>query len=279
MTEHEGAAMLGISRVRDDGSWAALVPANVPVHLQPIDVFGMSLRSEPVWFSGPHGGTAFCGGCHNDRARTTVIDPGLTDAVAIGPENLMGDVARANRHSDDYSMDHVVGVPWDKALQPIFTANCVSGCHDGTPRPGNPTYTITEPETGMSFSWTFNLSGDPINVNIGDLMMTGYSASHMSLVGPMMADLEEAGLVITGDFDIYVEPGSARTSKMMQILNPPQLYPTPDMSKRAFGDSVVPHVVQKLGRDLTPDEYHLLNLMCDAGGQFYSRENAPGRAP
>jgi hypothetical protein len=278
LTEHEGAAMLGISKVQSDGSWAALVPANVPVHVQPIDIFGMSLRNEPVWFSGPSGGTAFCGGCHNDRARTTVIDPGLTDAVAIGPENLLGDVARADRLSADFSRDSVVGVPWDQALQPIFTQSCVDGCHDGTPGDANPSYTITEPESGLEFEWTFNLSAEPVDVAIGDLMLTGYSASHMSLVGPMMAELEEAGLVIEGDFEIYVEPGSARDSSLMKILNPPQLYPAPDLTRRAFAD-IAPHVVEKLGRDLTADEYHLLVLMCDAGGQYYSRENAPGLAP
>jgi hypothetical protein len=277
LTEHEGAANLGVARVRDDGSWAALIPANVPVHLQPIDVYAMSLKNETVWFSGNHGESRFCGGCHEDRAATTIIEPGLTDAVALGPQDLLSEATRAQRVSTAYTRDEVVGVPWDVVLQPIFDAKCVS-CHNGTPGAANPSYTITEPETGMTYTWTFDLSGDPVDIEIGDLMMTGYSASHMSLIGPMMADLEEAGLVITGDFKVYIEAGSARDSELITKLNPVQQYPEQNMGNRAFDGEG--HVVEMLGaeNDLTADEYHLFVLMADAGGQYYSRENAPGGA-
>ncbi|MBT8493879.1 MAG: hypothetical protein KJO07_12575, partial [Deltaproteobacteria bacterium] len=45
LEESEGAAVLGIARVHDDGSWGARIPANVPVHMQAIDAYGMSLRN------------------------------------------------------------------------------------------------------------------------------------------------------------------------------------------------------------------------------------------
>ena len=54
-TMFEGQAQLGIAKVATDGSWLATVPANVPLHLQAIDNFGMSLFNEPVWFSGRAG--------------------------------------------------------------------------------------------------------------------------------------------------------------------------------------------------------------------------------
>ncbi len=274
LTEFEGAAMLGVVPVQEDGSWAALVPAGVPMHLQAIDKFGMSLKSEPVWISGNPGESRFCGGCHEDRAATTVIQPGITEAVAIGPVDLKSAVARNDRASFDFSLDKTVGIPWDEALQPIFDAKCVS-CHEGTPGPANPSYTIMDPVSGQSQTITFDLRGQSVNYGVGDAILTGYSASHLSLVGPSMTKLQEAGLVIVGDMPTYVEPASARDSVLLQKLNPVQLYPTPNTGVRAF--ATTPHG-QEQGFTLTPDEFALLVRMADFGGQFYSRENAPGGA-
>jgi hypothetical protein len=278
LTEHEGSARLGLAKVQGDGSWAALIPANVPVHVQVLDEFGMSLRSEPVWISGRKGESLLCNGCHEDRARAAVIQPGVTEALLAGPADLMSALPRTERKSTDFSVDKVVGVPWDTALQPIFDAKCVS-CHDGDPaKPGNATYTITDMETGESFTWTFNLSNAPVELTFGEEMLSGYSASHLSLLGPAMMELQQnENLVVDGEIPIYVTPTSARDSKLIQVLNPPRLYPTPDPNVRAFDTPT--HATMQGFTDLTPDEYHLLILMADGGGQFYSRENQPAAAP
>jgi hypothetical protein len=272
LTEHEGAAMLGEADVFGDGSWAALVPANVPIHLQPIDKFGMAVVSEPVWMSGRAGEARFCGGCHEDRASTMVINPGITQALAAGaPTNL--DRPRADRRSDVFDRENVVGVPWDEALQPIL--NRCATCHDGDPtKAGNKSLTFYDPVSMTEQTFTFNLSGTPVNIEIGEAMISGYSASHLSLVGPMMAELVEAGITVTGDMPIYVEPTNARGSLLFETLNPPQLYPFDDTVR--FRPDLPVHAVETLGADLTDDEYYLLILMTDAGGQFYSRENLPG---
>jgi hypothetical protein len=272
LTEHEGSARLGIAEVQSDGSWAATIPANIPVHVQAFDEFGMSLRSEPVWISGRKGESLLCNGCHEDRARAAVIQPGLTEALAAGPVDLMSAVARADRKSTDFSIDGVVGVPWDLALQPIFDAKCVS-CHDGDAgKPGNRSYTIMDPETGESFSWTFNLSSEPIEYSLGEEMISGYSASHLSLLGPSMLMIQDENLVIDGEVPVYVTPSSARESELIKKLNPHRLYPTPDDTVRAFDG---PTHGEEQNFVLTPEEYHLLILMADSGGQFYSRENPP----
>ena len=44
LTMHEGAAVLGEAPVYADGSWLANVPAYIPMHMQPIDKFGLSIR-------------------------------------------------------------------------------------------------------------------------------------------------------------------------------------------------------------------------------------------
>jgi hypothetical protein len=272
LTEHEGAARLGEADVFPDGSWSAKVPANVPIHMQPIDKFGMSQLSEPVWMSGRPGESRFCGGCHEDRAKTTIIQPGITEAVAAGP--LMTDRPRADRRSTTYTQAGVVGVPWDLALQPIFDAKCIS-CHDGDPsKPGNKSLTITDPTTGMSQTITFDLRGQTVSYGVGTTMLSGYSASHLSLMGPMMTKLTEAGLTVSGNMPVYVNPADAKGSLLFQKLNPPQLYPV-DTSVRFMAGAPI-HPADVGGQELTPDEYYLLILMADQGGQFYSRENAPG---
>jgi len=270
LTEHEGAAVLGVAPVKEDGSWAALVPANIPIHLQAIDKFGMSLKNEPVWFSGARGESRFCGGCHEKRTAPVTIQPGLTQAMTEGPSILRAADTRAQRRSNNYTRDGAIGIPWDQALQPIFNNFCVS-CHNGTPGAANPTWTVSDPDTGLSVSWTFDLRAGDVDLTIGNEVLSGYSRSHLSLMGPSMVDLEEAGLVISGNFPEggYVRPGDARGSLLLQKLNPIQQYPTPDPAVRAF--ATPPHVA-----GLQPNDYYLLTVMADAGGQFYSRENAPG---
>ena len=130
------------------------------------------------------------------------------------------------------------------------------------------------PESGAQFTWTFDLRGGPATYGVGDAMLSGYSASHLSLIGPSMRDLERADLVVVGELKVYIEPGNARGSELMKKLNPMQLYPSPDGNVRAFPG--MPVHARDVGADLTADEYFLLNAMADAGGQFYSRENAPG---
>jgi len=277
ITEHEGAAVLGVAPVRGDGSWLALIPANVPVHLQAIDTFGMTHKdaNEPVWFSGAAGESRVCGGCHESRTDTVIIDPGLTEAVARGPSDLRALAPRADRVSASFTRDTTVGVPWDTALQNVFNAKCVS-CHNGTAGPANPSWTISDPMTGASFTWTFDLRGTAANYGIGDEMFSGYSASHLSLMGPDMMELEDAGLVIVGDIKTYVEPGNARESELIKKLNPVQQFPTQNLGVRAFDTATFPAHAAAVGQELTADEYYLLVLMADLGGQFYSRENAPG---
>jgi hypothetical protein len=279
LSEHEGSALIGETDVYEDGSWAAVVPANVPIHLQPFDKFGMALVSEPVWFSGRPGESRFCGGCHEDRSRTTVIQPGISQAIAAGPS--LFDRPRADRRSDVFTRGSVVGVPWDDALQPIFDATTRNGrattacstCHNGVAGPGNKSLTFTDPETGMTQTFVFNLGGETVSYGVGDVMLSGYSASHLSLLGPMMGELAEEGIEVTGDLPVYVIPNQARNSLLFQKLNPFQLYPTDETTRFVPGGPIHPADVG--AEPLTEDEYYLLILMTDSGGQFYSRENAP----
>ena len=274
-TRFEGHANLGVARLAADGSWLAHVPANVPIHLQAVDTYGMSLFNEPVWFSGRAGESRVCGGCHEDRAKTTVINPGITDAASIGPTAMYGTTPRAQRLSNDFSRDKIMGVAWDKTLQPMFTAKCAS-CHNGTPGPANPSYTISNPTTGSSVTWTFDLTDRPVTLSVGGTMLTTYSASYLSMAGPDMEEIQRGGLMVSGTFQAYLNPLDAHGSMAIQLLNPVQQFPTQDASKRAF--TTTPHSVEQSFADLTPDEYYALILAADMGVNFYSRENNPHNA-
>jgi hypothetical protein len=282
LTEFDGMSLLGEADVQPDGSYKAVVPPNIPIRQQLIDKYGMALgtsgaggstASEPLWMQGRPGEARVCGGCHEDRTKSIQLTPGSSALQAIGAAQLdFPTLTRQQRRSEVYTPDVVKGVPWDKALQPIFDAKCVS-CHNGVPGPANPSYSVTFGDM-TTLMWTFDLSGRMVDVMVEDSTYT-YSASHVSLLGPEMLLRERVIAMQTGELKSYVEPGAAHESALIQMLNPPRRYPTVDTNDRAFAGKPI-HPLDVGGTDLTPDEYYLLILMADNGGQYYSRENIKG---
>ncbi len=274
-TMFEGMATLGVSPVRADGSWLATVPSNVPLRVQNIDTFGMSIFSEPVWFSGRPGESRVCGGCHESRSETVTINPGITDAFAFGATAMYGDTPRDNRKSmTDFSRDKIMGVAWDTVLQPIFTAKCIS-CHNGTPGPANPSYTITDPALGTSLTWTFDLRGSAVPPAFAELGGdSAFTMSYLSMAGLDMEAIEEGNLMITGDYKVYLNPEDARNSLAIKKLNPVQQFPNQNSGVRAF--PTAPHMTALGQTDLSADEFYALILAADNGVSFFARENNPG---
>jgi len=268
----EGHANLGVARVAGDGSWAAKIPPNIPVHLQAVDKFGMSLKNEPVWFSGRAGEARMCGGCHENRTKTTNVTPGQLDVFATGAADLMSKVARNDRlKANPTTPTEIVGVGWNTQVQPILTAKCAT-CHDGTKNGNNPSYTITDPKTGTSNEWVFNLSAAPLPAAFAMAAGGGsYSSSYYSMLGPDMEAIEKGKLMISGDFKVYLNPTDAAGSIAIKLLNPTQLFPAPTAT-RAF--ATAPHMMGR-GTDLTPQEFYTLILAADMGGNYFARENNP----
>jgi len=289
-TAFEGHANLGVARVASDGSWLAKVPANVPLHLQAVDVFGMSRENEPVWFSARPGESRVCGGCHEDRATTTVINPGITQAAAIGPFDAMAMVPRQKRMSSDAELlsvatapDRLIGMAWNKAIQPVFDSKCTS-CHDGSANGANPSYSIVDPMTGAVVStFTFDLTSTPVTINYGgDRGPETYPASYLSMAGPDMEALDRGNLAITGTLPCKtvdgqptaqcMEPLNARDSYVIRLINPFQIFPAPT-SIRAF--STTPHSTAKGYSELSAAEFYKLILAADMGVNYFARENNP----
>jgi hypothetical protein len=267
-TEFDGQSLYGEVPVAPDGSFSARVPGNVPVHQQVIDKFGIALADEPVWISGRAGEQRTCGGCHEDRSKSPTVLPGQVEAIVQGAVDL--DVPRADRVSMDFSPGKVRGVPWDKAIQPILDAKCIS-CHDGDPaKPGNPSFTVTDMTTGTAQTFVFDLTGKPLAVTVGEKMTGAFTASYISVMG-LGEVLGDDAVSISGTPFDFAQGANARGSKIIELLNPPQRYPVVDTSVRRYPGAV--HPVDVGGIELAPDEYYLLGLSIDMGGQFYSREN------
>ncbi|MES1206775.1 MAG: hypothetical protein ABUS79_12635, partial [Pseudomonadota bacterium] len=270
-TEFDGQSLYGEVPVESDGSFAAKVPANVPVHMQVLDKFALAVGNEPIWISGRAGEERTCGGCHEDRTLTSDILPGQTQAIVRGAVDL--NVPRELRVSTNYTYGNVRGVPWDKALQPIFDAKCVS-CHDGNPaKPGNRSFTVTDMTSGTSQTFVFDLRGQKVDVVVGEMMTGDFTASYLSIMG-LGEILGENAVVITGEAFDFARPGNAAGSKVIERLNPPQRFPAVDLAVRRFPG--LTHAANVGGPELTADEYYLLGLSLDMGGQFFSRENKPG---
>jgi hypothetical protein len=277
-TEFDGQSLYSELDLRPDNSFAAKVPGNVPFHIQLIDKFAMSVANESIWISGRAGEQRFCGGCHEDRTKTPALAPGQIDSVLAGAVNL--DVPRSQRitpfvsgtQTYDFTPGTMRGVPWNKAIQPILDAKCVS-CHDGNPANGyNPTYTVMDLTSGTSQTFTFDLRGQQLNVTVGEKMTGAYTASYISVMG-LGEIIGEHVVNITGNYNQYgyVSAGSAKDSSIIKKLNPPQRFPAVDLTVRAFPGPT--HAAAVNAPELTADEYYKLILNIDMGGQFYFREN------
>ena len=262
------------------------------------------VANEDIWFRADPGEARFCGGCHENRLATTPLTPGVQASVLSGVVNL--DVPREMRKSlPAATLDGSGKLPPANVARRRRRARRTVGpghpadphrkcatCHDGdATKSYNPSYTVTDMTTGTSQTFVFDLRGQKLTVTVGEKMTGDYTASYLSLLG--LGDILGDDVVsITGTPPNYVVPAAAEASPLMMLLNPPQRFPA-DPTVRAFGSAPfsmkvggtpmtfpgTPHPVDVGGTELTPDEYYLLILNIDMGGQFYFRENFRNRGP
>ena len=110
----------GTVPVQEDGSAAFVVPANVPLAVQPLDGRGRAVQVMRSWFTAMPGEVLSCVGCHENQSTTP---PGrMTLASRRAPSAI---------------------VPWrgpprgfsfKRDVQPVLDRYCVS-CHSGKPPP------------------------------------------------------------------------------------------------------------------------------------------------
>ena len=84
LTMFEGAAVLGEAPVFPDGSWLVTAPAYIPLHLQPIDKYGLAIRNQRLWINAMPGEDRRCVGCHESRTGQGVPALGAQPTRAEG---------------------------------------------------------------------------------------------------------------------------------------------------------------------------------------------------
>jgi hypothetical protein len=269
LTMFEGAAVLGEAPIFNDGSWLANVPAYIPVHLQPIDKYGLSIRNQQLWIQGMPGEDRRCGGCHESRTGQAVPPFGQNPTVAEQHQAFNFTEAIPDRTE----------FPWNTKVQAILDAQCVS-CHNATTNGSGPqTYyymTRTDPVSGLTTTYkipTLDLSADPVTVYY-DKMVATWPASYVSIFYPatlsMMGDGPMGTTTITGTVPPnWGVPGSARASALTQKLN----------LRAADGTTAWPLNTNPLhpedkGVDLTDAQRMTIAVYpMDLGGQYYARQN------
>ncbi len=274
LTMDEGAAILGEAKVYADGSWLAEIPPFIPVHLQPIDKFGMSIRNQRLWIQGMPGEDRRCVGCHEQRSGIGAPRLGANPTVAEQAQAEKFLMPVSDRMEMPWTID-LAKYPDAKpktVVQNILNAKCVQ-CHSGganDPFAGRSyAVTSTTPATGASQAYTIpylDLSDRGVTV-VYDRKVETYPASYVSLFFPATMELGMGSARPTGDIPPkWAIINNARESVLIKKLNVKAADGT-----FAYGAPAM-HPEDK-GVTLTDDERATLIRSIDVGGQFYSRQN------
>jgi hypothetical protein len=285
LTMAEGAAIIGEATVNPDGSWMADVPPYVPIHLQPIDRYDLSIRSQTTWIQGMPNESRICGGCHESRTET--IDPAkqqLTDAAGKGPEAMNLPIADRIEYPWAYTP---AAAQNPNEIQAVLNAKCVQ-CHNETTNGNGPqeTYTVSmsDAATGTATDYIvprMDLSAREITVNY-DREERAWPASYVSLFYPAALDMGEVmGATVTAGTvpPLWAVPSDARNSLLIEKLNITAVGDAADYAwplGAAFSDPNVAgqsRTDHALANGMTREEVVKLIRAIDMGGQFYSRQN------
>ena len=269
LTMHEGAAILGEVPVNTDGSWRAEIPGMTPVHLQPLDRFGLAIRNQMLWIQAMPGESRECGGCHSSRSGTPVLPRAGQTTIAQTQPAFAGTF----RPIADRTELPWYNAPSHRTMQDVFNDNCAS-CHSaGGSDPAaaalaTRTYhvevtTMTGEMLAYDIPW-LDLSDRTLQVYY-EREVRSFPASYVTLLYPSaMMDA-----TVTGEMPpIWVAPGDARGSEMVATVN---VTASDDATVRAWQDR--PLHPEDVGVTLSPQDRAMLIQMADLGGQYYSRFN------
>ncbi len=275
LTMHEGAAILGEAPIYTDGSWIAKVPPFLPLHVQPIDRFGMSIRNQLTWIQAMPGEDRRCGGCHEDRTETILPRSG-TQTVA----QQQGDAQIPNLAGNISARTELpwIGSTSTRNVQDVFDDWCVS-CHGGQagvdPFAGQ-TYTVAV--TSRDGLTTTNYEIPVLDLSSTTMMVAyedevvAYPRSYVSLLYPsaMMGDTEVVGGVTPVE---WVIPGAARESALVRAVN---VNASDDANAWAWPTTEHHTGANAIDPAMPRSDRMILIQMVDLGGQYWSRRNVEG---
>lgn len=281
LTMAEGAAIVGEVPVYEDMSWEARVPSYLPYHLQPIDEFGLAIRSQQLWIQAMPGESRRCGGCHESRSEQILPRNGATTlAQQAGPTDVnlpIRERIELGWYETTYASAGNEVTPGNahQDMQALFDAKCVS-CHNGNP--------ATDPYAGRFYTVETTLedgtmlvteipylllTNDPITVEYDNMVET-YPASYVTLVypGAMMGDS-----MVTGDMPPqWLLASNARGSRLIEVIDAQS---ERDPARWAFDGVTHP---EDVGITLTREERLMMIRASDLGAQYWSRQNIEGAA-
>jgi hypothetical protein len=275
LTMHEGAAIVGEAPVNADGSWLADIPPYVPFHLQPIDKFGLAIRSQGLWIQAEPGENRRCVGCHESRIGVGVPRLGQNPTVA---EQKCAPGSVDPQCNFQIPVDKRTELPWNANdtvgktfVQDILTKKCAS-CHNGATN-GNKvqeyyTVTMTSQATGTATPYRIprlDLSDTPITVYY-DRKVQAWNASYVSIFYPATLAMGGGKLTVVGTVPpMWGVPADARGSELIKKMNIKASDNT-----TAWNAALHP---EDVGITLTDDERQALVRNFDMGGQYYARQN------
>jgi formylglycine-generating enzyme required for sulfatase activity len=110
--------VIGTVPVAEDGSTKFMVPANVPVAVQPLDEQGRAMQLMRSWMTAMPGEVLQCNGCHESQNDAAL----LKTTLAI------------NRPASRITPWHGLtrGFDYSREVQPVIDRYCI-GCHNGEP--------------------------------------------------------------------------------------------------------------------------------------------------
>jgi hypothetical protein len=286
LTMFEGAAVLGEAPVYADHSWEVQVPPYIPIHLQPIDKFGLAIRNQQLWIQAMPEDSRRCVGCHESRTGQGVPAFGSNPTTAEQQVTLPQFTEPVADRTE---------YPWDLKVQPIFDAKCVS-CHNSSTTDYYQ-LTRTDPVTGLVTTYqvpSLDLSSTPVTVYY-DKKVATWPASYVSIFYPatLSMDGDSTGkIMVTGSAapcsspglnatpagctPLWGIPGSARASALPQKLNLNGLVNgTPD-GTTAWPVATNPMHPEDVGAtySLTDTERQTIAVYpMDLGGQYWARQN------
>lgn len=292
LTMFEGAAVLGEAPIFNDGSWLASVPAYIPVHLQPIDQFGLAIRNQQLWIHGMPGEERRCEGCHESRTGQGV--------PALGQNPTAAEQATGGKGEQFIEpIADRTEFPWQK-VQAVIDANGCSGCHNSS----TTDYyymTRTDPVSGQITTYkvpSLDLSSTPVTVYY-DRKVASYPASYVSLFYPATMTMGDStgkisytgaapckaqglngGNPGTATLDVngtvngctpwWGIPGSARASALTEVLN---LHGA-DGTSTAWPVGTHPFHPENVNKTMSDaDRKTLAVYPMDLGGQYWARQN------
>jgi hypothetical protein len=260
LTMFEGAAVLGEAPIYNDGSWLANVPPYIPIHLQPIDKYGLAIRNQQLWIQGMPGEDRRCFGCHESRTGQGVPALGQNPTVAEqhGPEVFTEAIANRTEY------------PWNDKVQPVLDKYCTS-CHNSS----TTSYyfvTRTDPVSGQTTTYkipTLDLTSAPVTVTYDKGVYT-WPSSYVSIFYPATLSMMGTGSTVTGTVPpMWGVPGSARASALTAKLN----------LRAADGTTAWPLSTNPLHPEdqgvqvSDADRATIAVYPMDLGGQYYARQN------